>query len=290
MPDALPAHLVAVDGFWMDRDAGHQRGIRAVRRSATGYVTVAERPLESRTIIPACRETSSCRAPRCSTRHRQPVPLDNPLQWWRYTPGASWKHPEGRRQQRARAQRRSPGRARRLRGRGRPTRNGPASGCRPRREFEFAARGGLDRNLYPWGNELTPGGKPVANTWQGHFPANDQRRRRLPRDVAGDGVSAEWIRPVRHGRQRLAVVRRLVPARLPTPRCAKPERRAQPAGTGRQLRSAGTGRRETRPARRIVPVHRSILRALSGGQPRQSPRSPVALRTSGFVCVRSVAP
>jgi formylglycine-generating enzyme required for sulfatase activity len=41
-------------------------------------------------------------------------------------------------------------------------------------EFEFAARAGLDRNLYPWGNELTPGGKAVANTWQGQFPAKDR--------------------------------------------------------------------------------------------------------------------
>jgi formylglycine-generating enzyme len=40
-------------------------------------------------------------------------------------------------------------------------------------EFEFAARGGLDRNRYAWGNEMRPGGKPVANTWQGRFPARD---------------------------------------------------------------------------------------------------------------------
>ena len=40
-------------------------------------------------------------------------------------------------------------------------------------EFEFAARGGLDRNRYAWGNEMTPGGKAVANTWQGRFPAVD---------------------------------------------------------------------------------------------------------------------
>jgi formylglycine-generating enzyme required for sulfatase activity len=41
-------------------------------------------------------------------------------------------------------------------------------------EFEFAARGGLDRNLYSWGNEFQPGNKPVANTWQGQFPARDE--------------------------------------------------------------------------------------------------------------------
>jgi formylglycine-generating enzyme required for sulfatase activity len=41
-------------------------------------------------------------------------------------------------------------------------------------EFEFAARGGLDRNLYSWGNDLRPAGKPVANIWQGTFPARDR--------------------------------------------------------------------------------------------------------------------
>jgi formylglycine-generating enzyme required for sulfatase activity len=41
-------------------------------------------------------------------------------------------------------------------------------------EFEFAARGGLDRQKYPWGNELTPSGKAAANIWQGQFPAKDR--------------------------------------------------------------------------------------------------------------------
>ena len=37
-------------------------------------------------------------------------------------------------------------------------------------EFEFASRGGLDRKRYAWGDEFMPGGKHMANTFQGHFP------------------------------------------------------------------------------------------------------------------------
>jgi formylglycine-generating enzyme required for sulfatase activity len=37
-------------------------------------------------------------------------------------------------------------------------------------EWEYAARGGLDGAEFAWGSELTPGGKHLANTWQGSFP------------------------------------------------------------------------------------------------------------------------
>jgi sulfatase modifying factor 1 len=170
MPDALPVHLVSVDGFWMDRapvtNAEFERFVKETR-----YVTVAERPLDPRDFPGVPKDKL---VPGSAVFHptSTPVPLDNPLQWWRYTAGASWKHPEG-----------------------------PASSVKDRAdhpvvhvafedvlayakwagkrlpteaEFEFAARGGLDRHKYPWGNELTPGGKSAANTWQGRFPARDQ--------------------------------------------------------------------------------------------------------------------
>ena len=37
-------------------------------------------------------------------------------------------------------------------------------------EWEFAARGGLDGAEFAWGDEFTPGNRPMANTWQGAFP------------------------------------------------------------------------------------------------------------------------
>jgi formylglycine-generating enzyme required for sulfatase activity len=47
-------------------------------------------------------------------------------------------------------------------------------------EWEFAARGGKSGQLYPWGNELRPGGTWAANIYQGKFPVKDD---------AGDGFA-----------------------------------------------------------------------------------------------------
>ena len=94
-------------------------------------------------------------------------------------------------------------------------------------EWEFAARGGLSGKLYPWGDEFTPGGHEMANTFQGHFPDRDTSRMDTG-DRAGGAVRSERLRPLRRGRERLGVDERLVPTRLLRSTRAGRQRRAQP--------------------------------------------------------------
>ena len=92
-PEERPVHRVAVDGFWIDaRPVTAAEYRRFVRE--TGYVTVAERPLEPEQYPdadPALLQPGSLvfrKAPG-------PTPLTDIRNWWRYVPGAYWKRPGG---------------------------------------------------------------------------------------------------------------------------------------------------------------------------------------------------
>jgi len=166
MPDAQPVHAVRVDGFWMDDTPVTNAAFDAFVR-ATGYVTIGERPLDPKDFPGVPREAlvpgSAVFVPPSAVQS-----LHNPGQWWQYMRGASWRTPEG------------PGST--ISGRmDHPVVHVAwddavaylrwADKALPTEaQFEFAARGGLDRQLYAWGNELRPEGRPVANTWQGTFP------------------------------------------------------------------------------------------------------------------------
>jgi sulfatase modifying factor 1 len=167
--DALPVHRVYVDGFWMDAtELTNEAFARFVR--ATGYVTIAERTPRAEE-LPDVPPENLVAGSLVFTATAGPVPLDDNFQWWRYQKDASWRHPQG------------PGSS--IEGRGRypvvhiayedAMAYAKWAGKRlpTEAEWEFAARGGAAGQLYPWGGEFRPHEKPMANTYQGRFPASD---------------------------------------------------------------------------------------------------------------------
>jgi sulfatase modifying factor 1 len=166
MADAQPLHEVEVTGFWMDRtDVTNEEFARFVK--ATGYVTIAERPLDPKE-FPNLAPEDLAPGSVVFTPPAGSVSLQDPLVWWRFVRGANWRHPNGPDSD--------------LHGKGKypvvqiawPDAMAYAKWAGKRlpteAEWECAARGGRDRQNYPWGNELNPKRKWMANTFQGHFP------------------------------------------------------------------------------------------------------------------------
>lgn len=165
-PEEAPAHRVSVDGFWMDETPVTNAAF-AEFVAATGHVTNAEKrpdPADYPGADPAMLEPASL----VFAPPSHPVSLHDFSQWWDYRFHADWRHPLGPDSSLeglddhpvvhiafADAQAYAAWAGKEL---------------ATEAEWELAARAGLDRAEFPWGDELMPGGVPQANTWQGQFP------------------------------------------------------------------------------------------------------------------------
>jgi sulfatase modifying factor 1 len=173
IPGADEIHLVYVDGFWMDKhEVTNEQYAKFV--SATGHKTVAEKIPDPKD-FPDVNELKHLKP--FSIVFKKPEPgrynLATHQGWWDIQYGASWKHPEGPQST--------------IKGReNHPvvhiSHDDAVAYCKWARkrlpteaEWEFAARGGLNRKKYPWGDELKPDGKWMANIWQGKFPLENTK-------------------------------------------------------------------------------------------------------------------
>jgi sulfatase modifying factor 1 len=165
-PEEAPAHAATVDGFMIDRHpVTNEEFARFVHE--TGHVTSAERapdPADYPDALPDLLVPASV----VFCKPRTNVDLRNHYNWWTYVPGANWRHPEGPRSA-LRGRTRHPAvhiayedalAYARWAGKQLPT----------EAEWEFAARGGLEKAEFAWGDEFMPDGRMMTNTWQGEFP------------------------------------------------------------------------------------------------------------------------
>src|SRR5438270_12637 len=164
--EEAPVRRVEVEGFWIDaRPVTVGQFRRFVKQ--TGYVTVAERPLDP-ALFPDADPTMLVPGSLVFQPARGPVDLSDFRNWWSYVPGARWDRPEG------------PQSDTYTRGRHPVTQVAyedaeayaawVGKALPTDAEWEYAARGGLDSKVFAWGDELAPDGRMLANSWQGEFP------------------------------------------------------------------------------------------------------------------------
>ncbi len=165
-PEEAPAHEVEVSGFWIDRTPVTNRQFAAFV-SATGHVTLAGHrpdPADYPGALPEMLGAASL----VFTPPAGPVRLDDWSQWWARVAGADWRHPTGP--------------ASSIEGLdNHPVVHVAAADAEAyaawagkalptEAEWEYSGWGGLEGAEFAWGDELEPGGRHMANVFQGEFP------------------------------------------------------------------------------------------------------------------------
>jgi formylglycine-generating enzyme len=169
--DEKPVHQVFLDGFWMDRTEVTNEQFAGFIQ-ATGYVTTAERKPDPKDFPGAPAEKLVAGSLVFSPPPTE-VGLDNHAAWWSYVSQANWRQPEGPdssiqgREKHPVVQVSWEDAAAYARWAGKR--------LATEAEWEYAARGGLEHQLYAWGKEQIPHGTWQANIWQGQFPMENTR-------------------------------------------------------------------------------------------------------------------
>lgn len=170
--DAQPLHQVTVNSFYMDVHEVTNAQFEAFVK-ATGYVTVAERPLDPKD-FPGADPALLVPGSAVFSSPKQVQGLQDHLQWWEYVPDANWRHPEGPKSS--------------IKGK----ENHPVTqlayedaeayakwaGKRlpTEAEWEYAAKAGKHQaETYYWGSEKLEDGKWLANIYQGEFPTKNSK-------------------------------------------------------------------------------------------------------------------